>query len=609
MNTNDLEKPVLSANNASALHCVMSKTDIEIAQEERALETSSEPSTALGRFLRKLEVPHEGKPLSVLRNPDLEPVPDKERTWGFWSYFAYWGLPNFSVATFSTGSALLALDLNIQQSIGALVIANVLIAVATILNSNPGIKYHIGFTLDQRMIFGIYGSYLGIIIRVGLSVVMYGYSAWLGGLCMNMIFDSFSFNYLNMKNTFPESVPMARKDLIGFLCFQLVQMPFAFVKPRRVNIPSIVTCFMALFATIGLLAYLTKTNGGPGPIFYEKVTLSASQRSWMWLFAITIWYSGVSMGVANQSDFSRFSSNKMACYSGLFIGTVLPGTFISLAGMLCASACQGLYGEAYWTPDEIVSQWLNDNYSSKARAASFFIGISFTGSQMFLNLTQNGYACGMDLAGIFPKYINVVRGTLFVQLISWVVQPWTFFNTSSSFLTAMSSFGIFTTPIVTINVIDYYLVRRSKISLLDFFTLSKKGTYWYNHGVNWRAIFSLLAGIALGIPGLVYSVQTQLKANEGMMNYFYGYFFFIPLVSGVSYAILCYFFPYRPEKFGMEDPIDYFNCFSENELQALGMLPFDDSQGDIYEIIDAREQDENSDSVIDEIDFTNKAKH
>lgn len=586
------------------LRSVVSKNDVEILEDEENLQKNLESNTWWQKFLKKLEVPHDANdPISVLRNPDLRPIQDKERTWGFWSFFAYWGLPNFAVATYSTGSALLALNLNIQQSIGALVIANVIIALFTILNSNPGIKYHIGYTLDQRMVFGIYGSFVGIIFRVGLAIVMYGYLAWLGGLCFNMVFSSFSKNYLNMKNTFPESVPMTRRDCIGFLCFQVVQMPFAFVKPRRVNVPSIVSCFMTLFAIIGMMAYLISKNGGPGPLFHEKVTLSASKRSWMWLYAITIWYSGVSSGVTNQSDYSRFASKGKPCYYGLFLGTVLPGTFVSLAGMLCASACKQLYGVAYWTPDEIVEQWLNDDYSAKGRAAAFFVGISFTASQLFLNLTQNGYSCGMDLAGILPKYINVTRGTLFVQLLSWVVQPWTFFNTSSGFLNAMSSFGIFTTPISVMSIIEYYLVRKSKLTQLDFFTLSKEGAYWYHYGINWKAMLCLIAGVVLGIPGLVYEVHEEIVPNTGMLNFYYGYMFFIPLVTGGMYYGLNLIFPFRHQKLYQEDPIDYFNCYSEKELEKMGMLPFSGDQENLYNILSERHDH------VEEYDADNISDH
>lgn len=75
----------------------------------------------LRRCDKFLQVPHHGKDsLTVLRNPDLEPIPLERRIWGFWSFFGYWGIPNITIWTWSTGSAMLSLGLNIQHTMGAL---------------------------------------------------------------------------------------------------------------------------------------------------------------------------------------------------------------------------------------------------------------------------------------------------------------------------------------------------------------------------------------------------------------------------------------------------------------------------------------------------------
>lgn len=568
----------------------------------------------LKSFLVRLQVPHSGKPLSVLRNPDLEPIAHGKRNWGFWSFFAYWGLPNFSAATFGIGSALLGLNLNIKQSIGAIVVSNIVITLYTCMNSNPGFKYHIGYTLDQRMLFGIYGSSIGIIFRVGLSVVLYGYLSWLGSLCLTLIFSSWSQSYMNMQNTFPDSVPMTTRDFIAFLCFQLIQMPLSFVHPKRINTAGIFCCFMAMFSIIGILAYLIKTNGGPGPLYYGTVTLSASERSWMWILAITIWYSGISPVMANQSDYSRYASNKYKMHAGLAWGICFAGTFAPIAGMFSASACQELYGEAYWLPTDIVLKWLQDNYCAKSRCAAFFIGLSFTGTQIIVNMTQNGYACGMDLTGLLPKYINITRGTLFVQLISWVVQPWTFFNTSSAFLNSMTSFGIFTTPIMAINVVDYYMVRKTRICLSDLFTKNENGAFWFYHGFNLRSIFSLLVGVALGLPGLVFSVNTSLTPNTAMNNFFYGYTFFSVIVTGVLYYLLVLLFPLK-HRVGVLDTKDYFNAFSDKECEELGMEPYSELFENEYlqlensnaigeTLVDLEDIEANGSSLKDKIEVT-----
>ncbi|SSD58434.1 related to Thiamine transporter THI72 [Saccharomycodes ludwigii] len=585
-NSPDLEAhPIASTNNINIITSLVSNQDLDIVHQQVELEKEEVPTTKWKKFLKKLEVPHEGKAISILRNPDLEPVKDEDRNWGFWSNFAYWGLPNFSVMTYSTGSALLGLNLDIKQSIGAIVIANIIIAGMTILNCNPGLKYHIGYTLDQRMIFGIYGSVIGIIFRVGISVVMYGYIAWSGGLCVNMMLESLSHHYLHLPNYFPDSVPMDTKGLVGFLVFQLVSMSLFAVSPRKIRLPNIISCFMTLFAVIGILAYTVNKAGGPGPLFYQPVELTESVRSWAWIFAITIWGSGVSVGITNQSDFSRFAGNTWSCYLGTFFGVVLPGTFICAAGMFVASACKKLYGVAYWTPNDISHQWLMDNYDGKGRAASFFVGLAFAACQVFLNMTQNGFACGMDLTGLLPKYINCARGTLFVCLISWCDCPWTFFQSSSTFLDAMSAFGMFTLPITIMNYVEFFIIRRSKLSMIDFFTTSPNGSYYYFRGFNIRAVVTLIVSVVLGIPGLYYSCNPQVEANAGMMNFFEGYWFFIPVLSFGLYLVLSYAFPYKHDRLGVSDPVDYFNCFSEKECEAMGMIKYE-GDGDAYEIID-----------------------
>ena len=117
--------------------------------------------------MKRFEVPHSGRhKLSVLKNPDLEPMPITRRLWGFWSYFGYWAVPNVSVFTYSIGSSLLSLGLNIQNTIGAITIGNILIVLYTCYSAKPGSTFKIGYTVCQRMLFGIYGSALGIILSL-----------------------------------------------------------------------------------------------------------------------------------------------------------------------------------------------------------------------------------------------------------------------------------------------------------------------------------------------------------------------------------------------------------------------------------------------------------
>jgi nucleobase:cation symporter-1, NCS1 family len=71
----------------------------------------------------------------------------------------------------------------------------------------------------------MYGAYIGILIRIILSIVWYGSQAWLGGLCVSAILSSWSHSFLTMANTFPESAHMVTRDFIGFLIFHIISLP------------------------------------------------------------------------------------------------------------------------------------------------------------------------------------------------------------------------------------------------------------------------------------------------------------------------------------------------------------------------------------------------
>ncbi|CAH2354864.1 thiamine transporter Thi72p [[Candida] railenensis] len=499
----------------------------------------------------------------------------KIRTWSQCHQVEEYGdIPSFTIWTWSTGSALLACGLNVANIMGAITIGNVLFISYTCFNSGPGEKFHIGYTVCQRMIFGIYGSGIGILIRVVLSIVFYGSQSWLGGQAMVVIFSSFSKNYMDMEDTFPSSLAMTSRDFIGFVVFQILSMFFFLMKPEKMNKYVNFACSITGVAFVAILIACLKKNGGsPGPLWSQKSTLSGSQTAWMWIYTMSIWFGGLSPNVTNQSDFSRFSSSKTKMYLGIIVSIFVGGTFVPLAGIVAASATEELYGEALWLPTDISLRWMADNYSSGCRAANFFLGFCFAASQLTFNVLANGFSGGMDLAGVWPTYINIRRGSTITALLSWAVQPWNFYNTSSVFISVLGSFGVFVTPIVAIIVADYHFVRRAKIPLSDLYSLESSGTFYFTKGFNFRAIIVWLVSCIPGIPGLIKSVRPEFKIPVGLTNFYYGNIFFEFICPLILYVIVCLIFPVKNA--GMVDKVDVFNAFTLEECEKLGILPND----------------------------------
>lgn len=520
-----------------------------LAEEEKCLGeelgTSQMPGqlrNTLDGWVQKLQVPCDHE-LTVLQNPDLEPMGSNRRIWGFWSFFGYWGIPNITIWTWSTGSALLGLGLSLGQVMGAVTIGNVIICIYTCLNSNPGLKYHIGYTVVQRMIFGIYGSAIGIIIRILLSIIFYGAQSWLGGLCVVVMLSSLSENFMNLPNTFNDSVNMTTRDFLGFLIFQVLQVGFYLVKPEKMNVGINISCFVTTLAFVSILISCLVKNGGTGSInMHFKNT--EEQQGWMWLYAITIWYGALSPTITNQCDYSRFGTGYKRTYLGIIVSIMLTGTFVPLASLLVASATLELYHKPIWLPTDLSLVWLSGDYSSGARAANFFLGLAFTCSQLMFNIVANGFAGGMDLAGILPKYINIKRGAIITAILSWCVQPWNFYNTSSIFMSVMSSFGVITTPIIAISICDFLVVRKSRLPVTELYSTQSDGVFYFTKGINLRSVIVWLISIAPGIPGLINSASPLTNFPELLSNFFYGLAIFSFIIPFGLYYALCLKWPF-----------------------------------------------------------------
>ncbi|SSD62033.1 related to Thiamine transporter [Saccharomycodes ludwigii] len=437
-------------------------------------------------FFKILEVPHgKRQTLSVLKNPDLEPILKGNQTWGFWSNVAYWSVCAFSIGTWMGASAANTIGLTYGETVAAFCLGNFVAFLFTIANSYQGLNWKVGYTLSQRFVFGIYGSGFGILIRILMSIVNYGANAWLGGLCVNLILDSWSHHYLHLENTLPDNIAMTSKQVIGFMIFHVICALTYFMKPYKMNYLLIWSSFFSCFSMLGMVIYLAHKSGGVGHGFTVKEnTVKGSDYNWNWVYMISYWFGSISSSATNQADFSRFANSKLTLWTGTFLGLMIPGTIVPLFGIVGLISTQKLYNEALWIPTDICEKWLFLDYNAKSRAAVFFCGISFTSALVGFTSSSCGFSGGMDLSGILPKYVNIFRGALITAAISFACQPWNFYNSSSIFLTVMSSFGIIMTPIISVMICDNFLIRKQQYSVSQAFIV--KGEYYYTKGVNWK---------------------------------------------------------------------------------------------------------------------------
>ena len=131
---------------------------------------------------------------------------------------------------------------------------------------------------------------------------------------------------------------------------------------------------------------------------------------------------------------------------------------------------------------------------------------------------------GIDLAGIFPRYINIRRDAIITVTSTWVCQPRQLINRASKFLSVVSSLSIFLTPIMGVMAADFYLVRKMRLKFNELY--KSHGDFWYSGGVNWKAFPAWVVAWAPTIGGLVLTSNPKISGPKALHQLYFVAFFY-----------------------------------------------------------------------------------
>ncbi|KAF3800772.1 Allantoin permease, partial [Colletotrichum gloeosporioides] len=162
------------------------------------------------------------------------------------------------------------------------------------------------------------------------------------------------------------------------------------------------------------------------------------------------------------------------------IFSALPALF----GILVANATSNVWGKVYWNLWDVLSEAL-DYYqmSAASRGLVFLASFSFAVAILGTNVAANSLPFGSDIAGLFPRWINIRRG--------------------QSLLTFLSGYSILMGPFAAICIVDYFFVANGNFSITELYVGNESYRYWYYKGWNIRAIAAWILGVALPFPGFV----------------------------------------------------------------------------------------------------------
>ncbi|KAI0716451.1 permease for cytosine/purines, uracil, thiamine, allantoin-domain-containing protein [Earliella scabrosa] len=497
-------------------------------------------------IVKKLEVNHtEGLTYSesFLQNEDLLPVPEEKRTWGYWGFIAFWIADSFNINTWMIVSSMIQLGLSWWQAWLCVWIGYGVVAPFIVANARPGAIFHVTFPVVARTSFGLWGSLWCVFNRGAMACIWYGVQASIGGSCVLVMLRAMWPSVNNIPNSMPESSGTNTRDFMCFFLFWLISLPAIWFPIHQIRHLFTVKAIVAPIAGITFFIWCIVKAKGVGPIIHQPASLHGSDLSWGMVSSIMSCISNMATLVTNAPDFASRARTPGAAGWPQLISVPLGFSIVSFFGVIVSSSSQAIYGEAIWSPIDLLGKFLDGNPSSATRFGVWFIAASFIIAQLGTNISANSISAGCDLTALLPRFINIRRGGYIAAIVGLCMLPWNLLKSSNSFTSYLSAYSVFLSSIAGVMITDYYVIHKGHYNVKDLYRTRRDGWYYYTYGINFRAYAAYIAGILINVVGFAGATgqQVPLAATRiYQMSFFTGFG-----VSALVYYTLNKLFPVR----------------------------------------------------------------
>lgn len=216
-------------------------------------------------------------------------------------------------------------------------------------------------------------------------------------------------------------------------------------------------------------------------------------------------------------------------------------TVYAVLGIAVTGAGRVLYNEDIASPVQMLPYWNTTGYG---RFLSFCCATLWVLAQISCDISANAVPFGHDAMALLPRWFNVRRGAFLCLLLgAWAAVPWQIINNAAKVLTFMSAYGVFLSPICSILIADYFLIRKRHLNVRDLY--DPHGCYRYIGGVNWRAVVIEFGFAGINLPGMVNAISPSYSVPGVLIRLYELNWFINTFGSFLGYWILCVLFPPR----------------------------------------------------------------
>jgi len=423
---------------------------------------------------------------SELINDDIAATRVSQRTWGTYNIAALWVGMSVCIPTYLLASGLIAGGMNWWQALMTIVLGNIIVLIPMVLNAHAGTKYGIPFPVLARSSFGTLGSNVPALLRALVACGWFGIQTWIGGEAFNSLIILL----------LPSWAVFSSGPAVGFMIFWAMNVYFIVKGTESIRwLESFAAPFLIVMGLV-LLYWAWKNGGGFGPILSQPSKFQTMSKFWQFfipsLTGMVGFWATISL---NIPDFTRYAKSQRAQIIGQAIGLPPTMALFSFIGIAVTSATVVIFGEAIWDPVVLLSKFHNP-------FVVFLSLVSLIIATLTTNIAANVVSPANDLANLFPKKINFVKGGLITAVIGIVMMPWKLLSDFSAYIFGwLIGYSSFLGPIAGILICDYFIIRDQHLEVKDLYI--RNGIYEYKRGFNPKGIVSLAAGVFVALIGLI----------------------------------------------------------------------------------------------------------
>ena len=452
----------------------------------------------------------ESLPLGKFSNPDLEPVPIKDRTWGTYAIASLWAGMSICIPSWMLAASGISAGLNLAQATGLLILGQIIVLVPMLLNAHVGPKYGISYPIYARSSFGFYGSNFPGLLRTGVAIGWCAVQAWVGGMAINkaigLVSPAWRIWDSSTLVTHGLGTGLSVGSTIGFIIMLGLSIAILWTKFGGIKKLAEFAAPIMLIIGIGLFIWGYDSAGGMGP--YASSEGLKGSEFWAagpaYLTGMIAYWSTLAL---NFPDFTRYSKSQSEMSIGSAIGLIPFMGLFGFLGIAVASMSEEIFGGGpIWDP-------LNFIGAMAEGLGPLGVGLVLVGlvfiilATLTTNVAANMVAPVNVITNLSPKHLSFRKAGVIVACIALVAMPWYILSSYETYLFVwLNGYGGILGSVAGVMICDYWIIRKRRLHLLELYQ-PQKSRYWYAHGFNPAGIISVVMGIAvvlgsLAIPGL-----------------------------------------------------------------------------------------------------------